>query len=85
MSQQRNKVQMKELDKTPEELSKVEIRNLLNKEFKIIIIKMLKELRLKMNEHSEKLEFSFLFLSFFVFLPLLGLLPQHVEVPRIGV
>ena len=29
--------QMKEQDKTPEELSKVEISNLLNKEFKVMI------------------------------------------------
>lgn len=31
--------------KIPEELSDIEISNLLNKEFKITIIKMLKELR----------------------------------------
>ena len=46
--------QMREQDKTPEELSKVEISNLPNKEFKVMIIKMLKDLRRRMNENSEK-------------------------------
>ena len=48
-------VTMKEQDKTlEEELSKVEISNLLNKEFKVMNIKMLNKLRRGMDEHSEK-------------------------------
>ena len=47
--------QMKEQDKSPEEeLSKVEISNLPDKEFKVMIIKMLNELGRRMNEHSDK-------------------------------
>ena len=45
--------QMKEHDKTPDELSELEIINLPNKELKVIIVKMLKELR-KMHEGSKK-------------------------------
>ena len=37
MRQQRNIFQTKEQDKTPEELSEMEISNLLNKEFKVIL------------------------------------------------
>ena len=45
---------MKEQDKIPEEeLSKVEISNLSDKEFKLMIIKMLHEFR-RMDEHSVK-------------------------------
>ena len=45
---------MKEQDKTPEEeLSKVEISNLPDKEFKLMIITMLHEFR-RMDEHSVK-------------------------------
>ena len=48
---------LKKKDKTPEEeLSEVEISNLPNKEFNIMIIKMLKELRRRMDEQSEKIE-----------------------------
>ena len=47
--------QRKKQDKTPkEELSEVEISNLPDKEFKVIIIKMLNKLGRRMNEHSEK-------------------------------
>ena len=54
MRQQRNMLQMKEQDKTPEEeLNEVEISNLLDKEFKVMILKMLKELRRRMDEHNE--------------------------------
>ena len=45
---------MKEQDKTPEELSEVEIGNLPKKEFKVMVGKMFKELRSRMDEHSEK-------------------------------
>ena len=42
--------QTKEQDKTPEEEpSEVEISNLLNKEFKVMIIKTLEELRRRIN------------------------------------
>ena len=48
--------QMKEQDKTPEEkLNEVEINNLPNKEFKVIVIKMLQKLRRRMDEQNEKL------------------------------
>ena len=48
---------MKEKDKTPEEeLSDVEIANLLKKEFKVMTVKMIKELRRRLDEQSEKLE-----------------------------
>ena len=57
MMWQRNKFQMKEQDKTPdEELSEVEIGNLPEKEFRVMIIKMIKELRRRMDAQSEKLE-----------------------------
>ena len=45
----------KEQDKTPEEEQcKVEISNLPNKEFKVMIIKMLNELGRRLDEHSKK-------------------------------
>ena len=47
--------QMKEQDKTPEEeLNEMEMRNLPDKEFKVKIIKMLSELRRRMDEYSDK-------------------------------
>ena len=49
---------MKEQDKTPEELSEVEIGNLPNTEFKVMIVKMIKEFRSRMGVQSEKLKFS---------------------------
>ena len=46
---------MKKQDKTPEvQLSKVEISNLRNKEFKVMIIKMLGEPGRRKDEQSEK-------------------------------
>ena len=46
--------QMKEQYKTSEkEVNEVEISNLPNKEFKVMIIKIPSELRKRMNEHSE--------------------------------
>ena len=49
--------QMKEQDKISEEdLSDMEIGNLPKKEFTVMIIKMIKELRRRMNAKSEKLE-----------------------------
>ena len=54
MRRRRNMFQMKEQDKTSEELSKVEICKLPDKEFKVMIIKMLNKPRRRMNEYSEK-------------------------------
>ena len=56
MKQQRNMFQMKEQDKTPEELSDMEIGNLPKKEFRVMIVKMIKELRWRMDARNEKLE-----------------------------
>ena len=39
--------QMKKQDKTPRELNEVEISNLPNKEFKVMIVKMLNKLERK--------------------------------------
>ena len=47
---------MKEQDKTPEELSDMEIGNLPKKEFRVMIVKMIKELRWRMDARNEKLE-----------------------------
>ena len=58
MRLQRNMFQTKEQDKTPEEeLSEMEISNLCNKDFKVMIIKMFKELWRRLHEHSKKSEF----------------------------
>ena len=53
MRMQRKIFQMKEQDKTPEELSKVETSSLPSKEFKVMIINMLNKLGTRMDEHSE--------------------------------
>ena len=54
---QRNMFQTKEQDKTPQEqLSDVEIGNLPKKEFRVMIIKMIQELRKRMNIQSKKLQ-----------------------------
>ena len=48
---------MKEQDNTPQEgVSEVERSNQHNKEFKVMIIKMFKELRRRLDEQSDKLE-----------------------------
>ena len=49
---------MKEQDKTPEELRKVEVSCLPTEEFKVMIIKMLKELRRRMDKDTDKLKVS---------------------------
>ena len=54
MKQQRNMFQITEQDKTPEKLSKVKIGNQLEKEFKVMIVKMIKELRRTMDAQSKK-------------------------------
>ena len=57
MRQQRNMFQAKEQDKTPgKELNEVAISNLPKKEFRVMIIKMIKVLRRRMDAWSEKLE-----------------------------
>ena len=49
--------QVKEQNKTPEEeLSEVEIGNLPKKEFRVMIVKMIKDLRKRMDAQSKKLE-----------------------------
>lgn len=46
--------QMKERDKISETyINETEISNLLDKEFKVMVIKMFTELRRRMDEHSE--------------------------------
>ena len=56
MRKQRNMAQMKEQIKTPEkELNKMEISNLSNAEFKILVIRMLKELSKDLN-HIRKIQ-----------------------------
>ena len=47
---------MNERDKTPEEQSEVEISNLPKKEFRVMKVKMIKELRRRMDAQSEMLE-----------------------------
>ena len=54
MRKQRNMFQTKEQDKTLEELNEVETVNLLEKEFRVVTIKMIKELRRIWDEQSEK-------------------------------
>ena len=48
--------QTKDKVKTLEELSEVEIGNLPEKEFRVMIVKMIKELGRRMDAQSEKLE-----------------------------
>ena len=58
MSRQRNMAQMKEQIKTPEkELNKMEISNLSDGEFKILVISMLKELSEDLNS-IKKIQFE---------------------------
>ena len=45
-----------EQNKTSKELSEVEIDNLADKEFKVVIVNMIKELRRRMDSQSEMLE-----------------------------
>ena len=53
-------LQRKKQDKAPgEELSKVEISNLPDKEIKVTITKMLKELGRRVGEHNEKFNREF--------------------------
>ena len=52
--------QMKEQDKTAEEISEVDISSQPYREFKVMIAKMFKELGRRLNELSEKLEVLFI-------------------------
>ena len=52
--------QMKEQDKTPEEqLSEVEMGNLLVKEFRVMIVKTIQYLRKRMEAQTEKIQEMF--------------------------
>ena len=53
MGRQRNMAQMKEQIKTPEELNKMEISNLLDAEFKTLVIRMFKELSENFNSRKK--------------------------------
>ena len=56
MRKQRNMFQTEEQDETSEkELKEMKIRNLPDKELKVMILNMFTELRRKMEEHSENL------------------------------
>ena len=51
---------MKEQDKTPEQqLNEVEIGNLPEKEFRIMIVKMIQDLRKRMEERIEEMQEMF--------------------------
>ena len=53
MRQQKNMYQVKEQDKTPEEqLTEVEIGNLSEKEFRVMIVKMIQHLRKTVKIHA---------------------------------
>ena len=47
---------MKEQDKTPEQLSEVERGDLLKKEYRVIIVKMIQEFMNRMDAQSEKIQ-----------------------------
>ena len=60
MKRQRATYQMKEQDKTPEkQLNELEIGNLPENEFRIMIVKMIKDLRKKMEAKIEKMQKMF--------------------------
>ena len=60
MKRQRTMYQMKEQDKTPEkQLNEVEKGNLPEKEFRIMIVKMIQDLRKRMEAKIEKLQETF--------------------------
>ena len=57
MRQESNASQMKEQDKTPEEqLSEVEIGNLPEREFRVVIIKVTQDLGEKMKAQTKKIQ-----------------------------
>ena len=57
MERQRTMYQMKEQDRTPEkQLNEVEIGNLPEKEFRIMIVKMIQDLRKRMEAKIKKMQ-----------------------------
>ena len=57
MTQQRNLFQTKEKDKTPEEqLSEVEIGNIPEKEFRVMIVKMIQNLEKRIEAQTERVQ-----------------------------
>ena len=57
MKKQRAMYQMKEQDKTPQkQLNEVEIGNLPEKEFRIMIVKMIQDLGKRMEAKTEKMQ-----------------------------
>ena len=60
MKRQRTMYQMKEQDKTPEkQLNEVEIGNLSEKEFRIMIVKMIQDLGIRMETKIKKMQEMF--------------------------
>ena len=59
MRQQRNRSQTKEQDKSPEELSEVEISNLPKKEFRVMTVKMIQDLGKRMQAQTKKIQEMF--------------------------
>ena len=60
MEGQRTLYQMREQDKTPEkQLNEVEIGNLPEKEFRILIVKMIQDLRKRLETKIEKMQEMF--------------------------
>ena len=60
MKRQRAMYQMKEQDKNPEkQLNEMEIGNLPEKEFRIMIVKMIQDLRKRMEAKMEKMQEMF--------------------------
>ena len=55
MRRQINQFQMIKQDKTPEELSEIEISKPTYQGFKVMIIKMINELGRRINEYTEKI------------------------------
>ena len=57
MRQQRYMSQMKEQDKTPEEqISEMEIGNLPEKQFRVMMVKIIQDLRKRMETQTKKLQ-----------------------------
>ena len=59
MKRQKTMYQMKKQDKTLEKLNEVEIRELPEKEFRIMIVKMIKDLRKRIEARIEKMREMF--------------------------
>ena len=60
MRRQGNKLQMKDKDKIPQDqINEGEISNLPKKEFRVMIVKMIQDLRNRMEEWIEKIQEMF--------------------------